>query len=277
VLTAMFPGLRDARNSLIAGYLWLIAVYLWLLWLRPSWIDGSTTNPRLRETLVAIGLSGNVVLASVAAYMIGEFLASAASGATFWASRRYIQSLSDRHIPDIPEPRLRYLFRPFSRKSIRRVHSFVSRFAETVEATHLTRSVLGDALFVSPRLIVAQPELYAEYNRFKSESEFRDAILIPLPLCLIGLLANTGANELAWSIAVPVVLVAEISIFMQARRRFLVAHSMVAHFIADGVIGTPALASYAELTPSAIIPQQDTTHDPELPASADVRFPNQTR
>jgi hypothetical protein len=94
---------------------------------------------------------------------------------------------------------------------------------------------------MGPRLIMAKPELYAEYDRIRSESEFRDAILVPLPILGTAILLNLHVPTSVKVVVFLAVVVLDVYLFLQARRLFRTAHSIVAHSVADGTISSATM------------------------------------
>ncbi|MBE8521697.1 hypothetical protein ILP97_30115 [Amycolatopsis sp. H6(2020)] len=106
------------------------------------------------------------------------------------------------------------------------------------EVDRRTLEAVREVLYMSPRLIVAKPELYAEFSRVKGESEFRDAILLPLPALAVAVSVDLFAP--GW---VKVLLLA------QARQPFRQAHSLISHSIADGTVKSAAIADWESPAP----------------------------
>jgi hypothetical protein len=66
------------------------------------------------------------------------------------------------------------------------------RTVDQHEVDRIAAAALNEILHMSPRLIVAKPELYAEFRRIKGEREFRDAILLPLPVLAVAVCVKLG-------------------------------------------------------------------------------------
>lgn len=71
--SALIPGIREIRGPLLAGYLWMLAIWLSL----GNRLPGSNSNAvfkRLWEAGEAIGPLGRAAAASVVAYLFGELM-----------------------------------------------------------------------------------------------------------------------------------------------------------------------------------------------------------
>ncbi len=257
MLASLLPGFRHIRSALVAGYMWvsaawLISAHLWPILLKREAILGQP----IVKLLAILGSAGSLVALSVLCLVIGEFSGGLVQSLFFRFSKKYIQRITPENIQNAPHGWL-WIFRPMSLRSISRVYSMTQR----VHAKRLADPVAGpspsdgppfsseevaiqalrEVLFLSPRLIVAKPELYAEYDRIKAESEFRDSILVPLPILTIGILLCINSTLWTKAFTLALVLIIDIYLFFQARRQFNIAHSIVAHSLADGTISCAAI------------------------------------
>jgi hypothetical protein len=270
MLTALLPGFRDVRSALVAGYMWVLGIWLLAAHLWPPLLDPRTVlAPPILVLIDALGATGSLVALSVVCLLVGECTASLVQNWTMRISRKYVERLTPTGAPG----RLRRLvrvFRPMSSRSVariflkaRRVQPLLLPIERAVgdsaeppaqSADDLALSAIKEVLYLAPRLIIAKPELYAEHTRYLSESAFRDAIVVPLPVLTFSILINTSIQ--AW-IAVPLfglVLVLDGYLFIQARSQFRTAYSMLAHSIADGTIKAPALSDRLPDSPPQPLP-----------------------
>ncbi|MCR6484429.1 hypothetical protein M8542_16515 [Amycolatopsis sp. OK19-0408] len=253
MLASLLPGFRDVRSALVAGYMWFCAG--WLLighHARPS--TGLLGKPA-RELLALFGTGGRLAAISVLCLLIGEVTGSLVQATFFRISYGYLRRLTTADLDSRPRG-LRGLFRPLSGRAVSRVRDRARenerrhQEAEASEASprgvidyEVDRRALGavrEVLHLSPRLIVAKPELYAEFSRIKSESEFRDAILFPLPVLAVAVCVNLAAPTWLQALLIAATLLADVYLFTQSRKQFREAHSLIAHTIADGTISSAA-------------------------------------
>jgi len=252
VLASLLPGFREVRSALVAGYMWFCAA--WLLW--PPAGPQLLERPAI-ELLDLFGTGGRLVAISVLCLLVGEVTSALVHGLFFQLSARYLRRLTPANFGD----RLSGLlspFRPVSRRGMNRVRGRVRReylqhqeettsessprTVDEHEVDRLALAALHEVLFMSPRLIVAKPELYAEFSRVRGECVFRDAILLPLPVLGVAIATNLSvATSLKVAVIVSVLLV-DGYLFAQARKLFRDAHSLIAHSLADGTISSAAMS-----------------------------------
>jgi len=257
VLASLLPGFRDIRSALAAGYMWvsaawLIGAHLWPDLLKQEAIFGQP----IVKLLAILGSAGSLVALSVICLIIGEFAGGLVQSLFFRFSYRHIQKITPENIHNAPRGWLR-IFQPMSFRAMNRVYSttqraHAKRLADPIAglppsdspplpSEEVAIQALREVLFLSPRLIVAKPELYAEYDRIKSESAFRGSILVPLPIFTIGILLSTGVALWVKALILALVLTIDVHLFLQARQQFSAAHSIVAHSLADGTISSAAI------------------------------------
>lgn len=257
MLASLLPGFRHIRSALTAGYMWVFAT--WLigvhLWPNPVGREVILGQPII-DLLAILGPAGSLVALSVLCLIVGEFTAGLMQSMFFRLSNKYMQELTTENIHDAPHGWLR-VFQPMSFRAISRVYSMAQRVQAKRLVDAIADSPLNDSsplapdevaiqalreiLFLSPRLIIAKPELYAEYDRIKAEGEFRDAILVPLPILTIGIFLWVNVALWVKVLTFVLVVIIDVYLFLQARRQFATAHSIVAHSVADGTISCAAI------------------------------------
>jgi hypothetical protein len=242
MLTALLPGIRGIRSALVAGYMWFGAVWLLVLHFSPA-----GHPPMLSEPIVRLvdffGTGGKLVIISTLCLLVGEVTSNIVHSVFF--------NLANRSLTEVTPETLaarrtgwRRMFFPMSRPSLYRLYRKILRErngADTDAAEYLAIEAVREVLFIPPRLIVAKPELYNEYDRVKSESEFRDAILLPMPVLALAVCLHLNTPLLVKIAIMFLVVGLDAYLFRQSRRQFRTAHSMVAHSVADGTIISAAL------------------------------------
>jgi hypothetical protein len=251
MLASLLPGIRGIRSALVAGYMWFGAVWLLVAHIWPVSAGG---RPVLSEPTVRLielfGTGGKIIAISVLCLLVGEVTSVTVQSIFFRLAQRCLRQLTPSSMSK-PRKGWQRLFWPMSSRSLNRVYTKVLQEHRNREidtgtepgaSERLALEAVREVLYMSPRLIVAKPELYAEYDRVKAESEFRDAILLPLPI--LGTAICLNLNMPLWTKAVVMVLIVALDgyLFLQARRLFRTAHSMVAHSVADGTISSATLS-----------------------------------
>ncbi|MFJ7211839.1 hypothetical protein [Amycolatopsis sp. NPDC098790] len=255
MLASLLPGFRDVRSALVAGYMWFGAG--WLLighYGRPP--AGLLARPAV-ELLELFGTGGRLAAISVLCLLIGEVTGSVVAGVFGRLSQTYLHRLTAADLDHLPGGPLA-VFRPVSGRTVERMRGRIrqehrQRQEELIsdatprginphEVDRIALDAVREVLHVSPRLIVAKPELFAEYSRFKAESEFRDAILLPLPVLAVAVCVNLTAPAWLEALVIAAVLLADGYLFAQSRKRFRQAHSLIGHSVADGTISSAAMS-----------------------------------
>jgi hypothetical protein len=240
----LLPGFRDLRSALTSGFMWVAAEYL----LVAASMPGSepvriTVSPDVQRLFAFIGTGGRLVTLTMACLIVGECATACVDRLWFRFSRRNLERRLKIGI-SLPEPRdLLSLFKPMTPRSMRRLEARISR--DTAVAMTLKRACIDDSFreifYISPRLLTFNFETYTEFDRVIGEGRFRDAVSPPLPLVALALSLNINAPLFVKVILVIASFGCSFFLFDQGRRRFRIAHSMIAHLVADGDLDTPAL------------------------------------
>ncbi len=244
MLPSVLSGVRDLRSALIAGYTWLIGLWLALTNWWPAVADlRGHASPGLLVLADLFGQAGSVAAITVAALVLGQVWIASVNWAVTSLSRRLF-TLTDLS----PGQRsIYYFFTPLTHRARARLtrrteESFVTpdraTAADPDEIRQRTALVFGESLLMAPRLIVAKPELYEEHKRLRQDADLLYALLFPVPLLAVALLDALDAGLLAWSIGIPMIIAVETVLLLQAAHQFKNAMSMLAHFVADGLITT---------------------------------------
>lgn len=232
MLASLLPGLRDVRTPLTVGYLYLLAG--WLLFAdhvpreRPLGDDFVT---RLFDLVGIFGPAAAVAALSFMAYVLGALLTVS----------------TDRGIGRLLLDRLNRRIGVDPRQTDRQLYELLGQAAERIEEKsnglspnerrevelEVTRAKRASAADLRVRLLVANQELYGEYDRLGAEAEFRLNLCPPLAL-----LGATAAFYLHWSYAaVTLVLVASMAYQGAARRTEAI--SVLSRAVLSNVIEHP--------------------------------------
>jgi hypothetical protein len=257
MLPSVLSGVRDLRSALIVGYTWLIG--LWLA-VTNGWPSVADLRGHASQGLLVLadlfGQAGSVAAVTVAALVLGQLWIASVNWAVTSLSRRLIAAgeLSTA------QKRALYFFKPLTGRArdrlLRRTQASFAGLGTSGSPTpdpatpdhaalqQRAALVFSESLLMAPRLIVAKPELYEEHKRLRQDADLLYSLLIPLPLLAVALLGALGAGPLAWAVGIPLLIAAEILLLAQAAHQFKNAMSMLAHFVADGLITTPGLTEH---------------------------------
>ena len=238
MLTSLLPGIRDLRAPLTAGSLLLACSFVLL----EGTAGRLTREDRLGPGLVALddrlGDRGWLVVTGVAAYLVGSVFVSGRNSLVRQLAARSLPGMTTTDYLHRKQTAWESVIAPFSRPSLRRLGVLHGPDHDPV----LAQRVCVDILFGGgKRLLVANKDLYGEYDRLTAEAEFRDAVTLPGLAFVAIVLANiegTVATEVAlasFGLLVGLILTA------QARGLDRQANSMYAHAVADGIVSTAVL------------------------------------
>jgi hypothetical protein len=221
----------------MAGTLLLISAYLLLYDSADTVVAGDRISPGLQSVYDTLGRTGMLVAAGIVAYLVGTVVTRVL---TRWMRLRQA-ALVPRYATDeyrnAPrKPRMMALQAPFSRPALARVFTMCEELHRPAE-TVLAEIVLSGG----KRLLVANRDLYAHYDRLQAEAELRLAVVPPALLLAVAVALQVPA---AIGIEIgAVALVAAISLMVlgDAQAILCEANSMYAHMVVDGVVSTPTL------------------------------------
>jgi len=203
-LSMLLPGVRDFRTPFVVGALWTTAGVLWA-W---HWHDGAiadlgfvrNVNEIVRDLpdVMKLGvLAFTIYLTGLVVKGIQDWFVSLRlrRRASAWFTK-VSRWLSKTRI--VPEPRTRDYLADAARE---RFANYPPAVREVARQILLEEYELADVILTS-----RSPEQYQEYDRWRSEAEFREGVWVPLFFVGVGLgfLANGPA---AWLIPVGVGIV----------------------------------------------------------------------
>jgi hypothetical protein len=179
MLGFILPGLRDLRTTLVSGVMWVLGIYL----IAGNEVIGSPEKvhltPRAQQIVDFAGHGGILAAFTVVCVLVGQMTSGIVESLFFEITVRNMRRRIRLGV-DLPEPRdLLGLFRPASRKSMRRLRDHVDELTELdeTERKEVLALSLDEILYISPRLLAANPGLYSEFDRVRGEAEFRDGII----------------------------------------------------------------------------------------------------
>lgn len=244
MIAQMLPGFRDVRTPLITGYLWLTSAWILFGMPVPTGAETTGVLGSLNALTKFLSPAVSVIVLSFVAYVLGvlaspdserflrpgriivyiiELLATllAKSWFRFILTPRMISRLAKESgssnpslshsseaalhgfvVTQIAKNRSSKDFRPLLGK-YDCGDSLDSGFEKNL-AQVLHIDVVEEALDPSAALLAADEKLYNNFDRTRSESEFRFCIM--LPLLAIALASAWGVRETSWILSVGIIL-----------------------------------------------------------------------
>jgi hypothetical protein len=231
MLASLLPGLRDVRTPLTVGYMYLVVLWLWFgdRWPehRPA---GEGLVARLFDLRTHIGPASTIAAASFAAYLLGALLAvSTQRGAIGRAltNTRGIGGVAARQT----RAQLDQVLKDTAEQIEMRTSGFSPHEMNDLERD-LALASRTNAADLRTRLLVANQDLYGEYDRLAAEAEFR--INVCLPLLVIGVTVAFGLSF--WAL---VVIPAVLALGYQGLVRQTEAESVIDRAVLAGTIDHP--------------------------------------
>jgi hypothetical protein len=197
MLAGLLPGLRQVRTPLAVGYLWLLNLWLLLADYLPRKAAGGVVG----QIFELGGLPGKgVVLAALTfiAYLIGSSLNVLSP--TLVLMR--ILSLRVRGAIIFPGTLPVSFTRAYS--DLRRRQSIPDPISNR-DVREIVKEVFSERHDLITKLLIADKELYSEYDRLESEADFRRNIAIPLAVLFV--IMAMRLNPLWWFGLVSVIMV----------------------------------------------------------------------
>ena len=234
MLASLLPGLRDVRTPLVVGYLWL--TYLWvavgenLPTTRPS---GQGLVARLFDLAAVLPGSAPLAAVSFLAYVLGAMLTIPLEG---YLGRRISP-------PNLGGPLVRMI--PAAREAWEtnyRYRDYLTEAAELAKVPFHDAGPLGVTdVELRTRLLVANQELYGEYDRLAAEAGFRLNLIPPLVLLVTTIPADT--RLWGWPLAFVVV----VALATQGLSRHIQAWSVLRRAVLEGAITDPIIARWQRI------------------------------
>jgi hypothetical protein len=239
VLASILPGLRELRTPLTVGYAWMLVAYLAFGYSLPKPEVAQGPLADLYAVAEVVTPAGLVVVASVAAYLIGIMVLPLTSAATAWLASwrgrvegsrllpwaiRHRFSTSDRvreglaqiitdrladrlrDEPDFRAELVRHIvdigqsigadFDPerLDAELRRSAQMRAEAVTDMMDVDRLVEEVKDKLALMAQRMRRADDRAGAEYDRLRSEAEFRGGMAWPL----LGLFATLSVRASGW-------------------------------------------------------------------------------
>jgi hypothetical protein len=224
MLASILPGLREVRTPLAVGYLWFLNLWLWwgnkLPRQAPEDSEWSAAS-RIFELSGWLGKGATVAAVSFAAYLLGSLILlpytlSGFKPATGYPSKSdewqfvygYMFLKGDPTRMKNPTYRFFYRFNvaltDLATVVLKRILGSAARsfIATTRELAAEVNESENDTLQLitknredlRTRLLVADKELFGEYDRLAAESQFRINVALPLLLAIMTVLVTADVR-----------------------------------------------------------------------------------
>ena len=173
-------GLKELRDTLLCGYMWVATLVGSALWLWPSEMQsGSFLRPGLRATVLGVGVPGLVVAATLVAIVLGEAWSAFATKRLFRKSVTEIRTARIDFFEKDPSDAVPW-FSPISARAASRLYALVDDLhLDPTSRRDACQKIVTEVMYSSPRLLQRNQELHGEYARALSGALFRDAISVP--------------------------------------------------------------------------------------------------
>jgi len=281
MLASLLPGLRELRAPLVAGFLWLLALWLWVdLPARMEVEEQGGARAELLELGDAIGHPGLIAVVTLVAYFIGSLSEEArrwllANGpwlrwreATLARRGGRFSTIGSRRGETSTMEYLGGALAGLAATAHEKGYADV-RVALGLPTEHLVADgihvadwealmpAVADELFrdhglLRTRLLVTEPLLATEAERLDAEGHLRWSVVLPGAAVLV-----TLALQDHWVWVVGLLLI--VSLAVQGQRRLNDGADVVADALLAEVITAPSVNRLAAKIEAA--PQQETSGD----------------
>jgi hypothetical protein len=230
VLTSLLPGFRELRVPLTIGYFWLFDAWIWFSGALPDKRPEDGPVARAFDLSDLLGTAAVLAAVSFLAYLIGSLLQiPLLIRLPEWFIRLFPVESSDSKAT-------REEYQSFLGRLGDRIETRISGFQphdyeEVTSDAHRATAATVDEL--RPRLLVANQELYSEYDRLASEAQFR--INVCPPLLALGVTASL--SEACWWI-LPAAVVTY-ALLSQGLRKRAQSVSVIQRAVLGGVLDHP--------------------------------------
>jgi hypothetical protein len=176
MLSNILPGIREVRAPFVAGFITLVALYL-ILDERIAILTGPSADNSIEAVRRLLGKSGRLAVAGIVTYLVGALIMQAMKQIKYrtayrldsWVSKKYNISEYARK-PRKDWSAMARLVIPFSRTSLARLLSKCDSDRDLTNVVQFEIRRSG-----GKRLLVANKDLYLEYDRLQAEADLRRA------------------------------------------------------------------------------------------------------
>lgn len=271
MLTNLLPGFRHLRTPLASGYIWLVAVWFAFHGRIPTRKEATGLVGAVYELTDLVGRPGTMAAVSFIAFLIGSQLLVQPA-----CIRRLIESLIPANWPLLggTSPDEDYLawYTTFSRGALLTLDRYIK---------DLDRSILPDGASARPRyapdpavamgnvidelnqlairLQVGNADVFADYDRTKSEADFRVNVGLAVGALSFSLAYASGRWLFLAGLVITLVMIRD---GVQRNRE---ANDLLIQALVTGVITSASLADYDRELRKALGPRTSNQAAPEEP------------
>jgi hypothetical protein len=199
MLASLLPGLRDVRTPLAVGYLWILNSWLVLADHFPRHRpDDSSVIAHLFDLHGTLGVGAGLAAISFTAFLIGSILTVDPGTIRRWLTWM-TRGKQQAFAADLQTHRLASLTRSED-ELISKIEAAAAEYGVPVPPMSWSTLVPKDDL--RAQLLVANMEMYGEYDRLDSEAVFRVNIAPPLTALGVILAFDLGFDtwtDIAWA------------------------------------------------------------------------------
>ena len=231
MLASLLPGFRDVRVPLTVGYLWLFNGWIWFSDDLPRTVPADDgVIARAHELSELLGTTAVLVAVSFTAFLLGLLLQiPLLLPEARWAQKLFLAQSTDSKAT-------REEYQMFVANLLEQVmdKSFglnPTDYDQISSDAHKATGATSDDL--RPRLLLANQELYGEYDRLASEAQFR--INVGPPLFALGV---TAAASLSPWMLIPTIGVVS-TLVIQGLRKRTQSVSVIQRAVLTGAITHP--------------------------------------
>lgn len=241
-LLEVFSGVK---NALIAGVVWLTALYLILALLDPRWVDpmAGAAAP-LRVVVDALGSAGLTAVALLVMALLGDgmirtwgWIWSKFHRATLMYVLEEVSDASSARVALQSLSWLGHLTRTFSNRALLRLIEEYERQRKACDLAAATsqdvRALASNVVFMAPLLLTLSDRSFAEQQRHMSRVELGATLVLGLPLLIGALTVNLTAD---WALLAAGFLVAAlvgVYVWIQTAVSWIDGNSQIAHILVD--------------------------------------------
>jgi len=199
--------------------------------------------------LHGLGRPGAVGAVTLLAYLVGSVEVAVVRETSRVAVAAAVKARFQDGIGDWPKLKV---WRPITNNAHGRLEHLVRKLVleqsspqpgfESGDVNSILGRVVHDVVYGgAKRLVVARPELFAEYDRVQSEAELRDALVVPLALLGVVLAFNIQLSPIGLAVSGLGLGALACVLWIQARLLDRDAWSINVHAIADEAVSTHTL------------------------------------
>jgi len=230
MIASLLPGIRELRNPLAAGSLWIVVLWLSLREVIPSRGNAVGLVADVYNLIEQFGFPALIAVLAFCAYVLGVLLSALTNALLAVAQRTYINLFSERR--DVQQLIEDAVTRAQKRKST------ADEINVAMAKKTVGKSALEDERLLAIRLRSISSGVFDDYDRARGEAEFRFAIALPLIGVGIALTCTTPDKSAWWAIGGAA---AGVALLLYGAVRLRQSDEILYHALATEVIESPTV------------------------------------